>query len=205
MNRSRSRGRHLGPLLLVSVSIAACVTTSEADRSSPPPLSQPPLRQTAAQETQTVVEAVQKSGDVPPDIQPILFRAAEAAFVETFGNPDPALARIERGGCFAGGCLFFVTFPDRCAELAFKQRFSEVAHTRLHSWPGPVYRSPAIKAPDGRIHQTWALLLAETPDRRARLETLLHPARPPVGAIRLDVCASINPAPKDNPAPQGVK
>jgi len=143
-------------------------------------------------------------GEVPADIRHILFRAAEAAFVETFGNPD--WARVDRGGCFAGGCLFFVTVRDSCAERDFKQLFSDKAHTRLHSWPGPVYRSPPLKGPDGQLHETWALLLYETPDRQARLAALLQPPQAPLGGIRPEACASANnPAPKDNPAPKGVK
>ena len=201
MNRTPSRGWPVSSLVLLSVSVAACVTPGEGEMPAPTPK---PIRQTAEQETQRVVGAVQKSGEVPPDIRQILFRAAEAAFVGTFGNPD--WARVDRGGCFAGGCLFFVTFRDSCAERDFKQLFSDKAHTRLHSWPGPVYRSPPLKGPDGQLHETWALLLYETPDWQARFAALLQPLQALLGGIRPEVCASANnPAPKDNPAPKGVK
>ncbi|HET6150344.1 MAG TPA: hypothetical protein VFH68_22585 [Polyangia bacterium] len=198
----------LGPLLVFAICVSACATTGEGEM-KPPDLPPPPPRPTPDQETQTVIGSVQKSGEVAPDIQPILFKAAEAAFGQTFDNPDPSVVQIDRGGCFGSGCLFFVTYHDRCAADAFKQRLTDVAAARLRDWPGTIYQTPPMKMPDGRIRVTWALLLAETPNRRARLEALLQPAPPVVGVLKPDVCVRLTPAsagvnPSRPPTP-GVK
>lgn len=201
MTRIWSRSWSAGRLMALGVSLAsgalaACVTTGEAEQ---PPVVAPP-RPTPEQETQGVIDGVRKAGDPPADLKPILEKAAEAAFTQTFG-PSPDGVMTERGGCFAAGCLFQVTYRDQCAAIAFKHLFTEQAMARLRDWPGTIYRTPPIKLADGRIRMTWALLLADAQAQRPRLEALLSPPIKQAEVIKPNVCVGANPA----PAPAGLK
>jgi hypothetical protein len=188
---------------LASGSLASCTTLGEAEQ---PPVVAPP-RPTPEQETQSVVEGVKKAGDPPAELKPILEKAAEAAFTQTFGPSDDTVM-TERGGCFAAGCLFQVTYRDQCAAINFKHLFTEKAMARLRDWPGTIYRTPPIKLADGRIRMTWALLLTDAQAQRPRLEALLNPPIKQAEVIKPDVCVGANPAPAGlkNPTPmQGTK
>ena len=203
MNQIWSRSWSSCLLLMVGVSLASCVTTGgEADLAKPIP-----PRPTPAQETQSVIGAVNKSGEVAPDIQPVLQKAAASAFAETFGAPGGDLVQVEDKGCFASGCLFQVTYRDRCVEQVFKRRLTETADARLRSWPGTIYQTPPVAQPDGRIQATWTLLISDSQDRRARLAALLKPPMVPGATIKPDICAAVSAAAglQDKTPAQGIK
>jgi len=200
MTRIWSRGWSVGRLMVLGVSVggslafgllAGCVTEPEL---------KPPARPSPEQETQTIVDAVRKAGEAPGDLGKILENAAEAAFTQTFGPSNDAVM-TKRDVCSAGGCLFEVIYRDQCAQIAFKQQFTANVLARLREWPGPIYRTPPIKLPDGRIRMTWALLLADAPAHRVRLQALLDAPKKQPDALRPDVC--VNPGPAGGPA--GVK
>jgi hypothetical protein len=202
MNQIWSRSWSSCPLLILGASLASCVTTGgEAEVATPVP-----PRPTPAQETQAVIGAVNKSGEVPADIQPVLQKAAASAFDETFGAPSPDLVQVQSMGCFASGCLFQVTYRDRCVELAFKKRLTDAANARLRSWPGTIYQTPPVALRDGRVQVTWTLLIADSSDRRARLDALLKPAMVPAATIKPDICAAVSAAANQDSTPaQGIK
>ena len=207
MTRIWSRSWSAGRLMALGVSLspvflAACATTGESEQPAP---IQPPPRLTPEQETQSVLDGVRKAGDAPADLKPILEKAAEAAFSQTFG-PSSDAVMTERSGCSAGGCLFQVTYRDRCAQIAFKQLFTDRAMARLRDWPGTIYRTPPIKLADGRIQMTWALLLTDAQASRPRLEALLKPPVKQAEVIKPDVCLNASPAGlKDTTPAQGTK
>ena len=196
-SRSWSAGRRLMVLgvSLAPVFFAACATTGgETEQNSQLQL---PPRPTPEQETQTVLDGVRKAGEAPADLKPILEKAAEEAFTQTFG-PSNDTVMTERSGCSIGGCLFQVTYRDRCAQIAFKRQFIDNGMARLRDWPGTIYRTPPITLPDGRIQMTWALLLPDAQASRQRLELLLKPPMKRPDALKPDVC--VNPSPAVKPA-----
>jgi len=200
---SRSRLLMMG-VCLSSLSLAACATLGET-QPQPAPEMKPPRLPTPAEETDSALGSVRRSGPIPADIQPVLQKAAVSAFADTFG-PNTDLVHTEVVGCFASGCLFQVTYRDRCVQRASKHDlFTDAAGARLRTWPGGISQTPPVVLSDGRIQVTWALLISDAPERRARLEGLLGPAPVARPIIVPDVCTATKAAPiQERPPMQGT-
>jgi hypothetical protein len=177
------RASFLGSVLLSSLSFSSCATVDTRYEGQKLPKAQSP-----EEETKTVVEAVQGSGDAAADVKDLLSRAADAVFDQTFGSSTPDAERSGKASCYRGGCLHHVIYRDQCAALDAKRAAIEIPNARLLDWPGAIYKTPAVRLADGRLDVTWALLVADPQSDRARLEALLKPAVPEKPIFRPEVC-----------------
>jgi hypothetical protein len=149
-----------------------------------------PKPKSPQEETQTVLQAVQTSGEVAPEVKDIVNQAADAAFVQTFGPSTPQAERSMSPSCFRIGCLVHVVYRDQCTSHAADEVLLERPSARLRKWPGGIYKTPAVRLADGRLDVTWALLLSAPEKQRQGLEALLKPPAPEPAILQREVCTS---------------
>ncbi len=191
----RLRASVLG--LLSSVCLASCLPPTEVPT---------PLRpaQSAQDETRSLVESVQRSGEVAIEVKEVVNQAANAAFAQTFPSTPEAQYTVG-ASCFHDGCLQHVIYRDVCAARAADDVLLRRVGAPLRKWPGPVYKTPGIPTGDGRVDVTWALLLSKPEKQRPALDALIRPPPPPPPITLPDICrqADAGGKPVPPPAPAG--
>ena len=197
MNRSgSSRALLAGMSLFTAFAGASCGHCPEHDGNKKGGVFPPPP--TPEAERHAFVTRIQKSGELPPDLKPIVQAAADGLFEQTFGRPSPTMERPQPSTCFQHGCIFDVVYTDACVLSAFTRRLSENGRTPLRRWPGGIYKSPSRPRKDGRIDVTWALIINDAKKDREHFATAVRPTDEPSVFVP-DRCGAGSPTPA--PAP----